>query len=150
MNPAMRGHQRLHLPRQGPRKTLDRVALADRLGYDAAYTTHIAGRDSLTVLMAYAAATERIRLGTGVVPIFSRTPATMAQTAATIDEYSGGRMVLGLGVSHRVTVENWHGQQITKPVTQMREYLGGVRAILRGEEPPDSEHFPTKFAFMGY
>ena len=120
------------------------------LGYDAAYTTHIAGRDSLTMLMAYAAASERIRLGTGVVPIFSRTPATMAQTAATIDEYSGGRMVLGLGVSHRVTVENWHGQKITKPVTQMREYLAGVRAILRGEEPPDSEYFPTKFAFMGY
>ena len=131
-------------------RTLERVALADRLGYDAAYVTHIAGRDSLTVLMAYAAATERIRLGTGVVPIFSRTPATMAQTAATIDEYSDGRMVLGLGVSHRVTVENWHGQKIVKPVTQMREYVSGVRAILRGEEPPDSAFFPTKFAFMGY
>jgi F420-dependent oxidoreductase-like protein len=131
-------------------KALDRVGLADRLGFDAAYVTHIAGRDSLTVLMAYAAATERIRLGTGVVPIFSRTPATMAQTAATIDEYSNGRMVLGLGVSHRVTVENWHGQKIEKPVTQMREYLSGVRAILRGEQPPDSEYFPTKFAFMGY
>ncbi len=131
-------------------RTVERVALADRLGYDAAYVTHIAGRDSLTVLMAYAAATERIRLGTGVVPIFSRTPATMAQTAATIDEYSDGRMVLGLGVSHRVTVENWHGQKIVKPVTQMREYVSGVRAILRGEEPPDSAFFPTKFAFMGY
>ena len=74
----------------------------------------------------------------------------MAQTAATIDEYSGGRMVLGLGVSHRVTVENWHGAKIDKPVTQMREYVGAVRAILRGEEPPESERFPTKFAFMGY
>ncbi len=137
-------------PGRSLQSTVERVALADRLGYDAAYTTHIAGRDSLTVLMAYAAASERIRLGTGVVPIFSRTVATMAQTAATIDEYSGGRMVLGLGVSHRVTVENWHGQRITKPVTQMREYLNGVRAILRGAEPPDSEFFPTKFAFMGY
>jgi alkanesulfonate monooxygenase SsuD/methylene tetrahydromethanopterin reductase-like flavin-dependent oxidoreductase (luciferase family) len=130
--------------------TLERVALADRLGYDAAYTTHIAGRDSLTVLMAYASVSERIRLGTGVVPIFSRTPATMAQTAATIDEYSAGRMVLGLGVSHRVTVENWHGQKITKPVSQMRDYLNGVRAIFRGEQPPESEFFPTRFAFMGY
>ena len=137
-------------PGKSLERTLERVTLADELGYNAAYTTHIAGRDSLTVLMAYAAASERIRLGTGVVPIFSRTPATMAQTAATIDEYSGGRMVLGLGVSHRVTVENWHGQKIDKPVTQMREYVGGVRAILRGEEPPDSERFPTKFQFMGY
>jgi F420-dependent oxidoreductase-like protein len=137
-------------PGKDLQRTLNRVALADRLGYESVYTTHIAGRDSLTLLMAYAAASERIRLGTGVVPIFSRTPATMAQTAATIDEYSGGRMVLGLGVSHRVTVENWHGAKIDKPVTQMREYLAAVRAILRGEEPPDSERFPTKFAFMGY
>ena len=137
-------------PGKDLRRTLGRVALADRLGFDSVYTTHIAGRDSLTLLMAYAAESERIRLGTGVVPIFSRTPATMAQTAATIDEASNGRMVLGLGVSHRVTVENWHGQKIDKPVTQMREYVGGVRAILRGEEPPDSERFPTKFRFMGY
>jgi F420-dependent oxidoreductase-like protein len=131
-------------------RALDRVALADRLGFDSAYTTHIAKRDSLSVLMAYASASERIRLGTGVVPIFSRTPATMAQTAATIDEFSGGRMVLGLGVSHRVTVENWHGARIDKPVTQMREYVAAVRAIIRGEPAPESERFPTRFAFMGY
>ena len=131
-------------------RTLERVALADGLGFDAAYVTHIAGRDSLTVLMAYASASDRIMLGTGVVPIFSRTPATMAQSAATIDEFSGGRMVLGLGVSHRVTVENWHGAKVDTPVTQMRVYLGAVRAILRGEEPPESVRFPTKFAFMGY
>jgi len=74
----------------------------------------------------------------------------MAQTAATLDEYSGGRMVLGLGVSHKVTVENWHGAKIDKPVTQMREYVAAVRAILRGEPPPESERFPTKFQFMGY
>ena len=150
MNADMPGVGAFISPGRDLAKTLDRVALADRLGFDSVYTTHIAARDSLTLLMAYAANSERARLGTGVVPIFSRTPATMAQTAATIDEYSGGRMVLGLGVSHRVTVENWHGAKIDKPVTQMREYLAAVRAILRGEEPPDSERFPTKFAFMGY
>ena len=123
-------------------RALDRVALADRLGYDAAYTTHIAGRDSLTTLMAYAGVTERIRLGTGVVPIFSRTPATMAQTAATIDEHSGGRMVLGLGVSHRVTVENWHGATIDKPVTQMREYVAA-----RASDPPRRGSRRTPSAF---
>ena len=150
MNRAVPGISAFISPGRDLARTLERVALADRLGFDGVYTTHIAGRDSLTVLMAYAGASERIRLGTGVVPIFSRTPATMAQTAATIDEFSGGRMVLGLGVSHRVTVENWHGAKIDKPVTQMREYAGAVRAILRGTEPPDSERFPTKFAFMGY
>ena len=90
------------------------------------------------------------RLGTGVLPIFSRTPASTAQTAATIDEISGGRMVLGLGVSHRVTVENWFGAEIAKPVTQMREYAGIVRAILRGEAPPEGEFFSSRFRFMGY
>jgi alkanesulfonate monooxygenase SsuD/methylene tetrahydromethanopterin reductase-like flavin-dependent oxidoreductase (luciferase family) len=150
MNGGVPGIGAFISPGRELQRALARVALADELGFDSAYTTHIAGRDSLTTLMAYAAASERIRLGTGVVPIFSRTPATMAQTAATIDEYSGGRMVLGLGVSHRVTVENWHGARLDKPVTQMREYLGAVRAILRGTEPPDSERFPTKFAFMGY
>jgi alkanesulfonate monooxygenase SsuD/methylene tetrahydromethanopterin reductase-like flavin-dependent oxidoreductase (luciferase family) len=129
---------------------LERVKLADRLGYDSVYTTHIAGRDSLTLLMAYAAVSERVRLGTGVVPIFSRTPVAMAQTAATIDEYSGGRMVLGLGVSHRVTVENWYGAEIEKPVSQMREYAGIVRAILRAEDPPQGSFFRTNFHFMGY
>src|SRR3954449_1769547 len=129
---------------------LDRARLADELGFDGVYTTHIAGRDSLTVLAMYASATERVRLGTGVVPIFSRTPAAMAQTAATIDEFSGGRMVLGLGVSHKITVENWFGAKIEKPVTQMREYAGIVRAILQGEAPPEGQYFNTRFQFMGY
>jgi probable F420-dependent oxidoreductase len=129
---------------------IGRARLADELGFDSVYTTHIAGRDSLTVLTAYAAATERIRLGTGVLPIFSRTPASCAQTAATIDEYSGGRFVLGIGVSHKVTVENWFDAEITKPVTQMREYASIVKAILQGEPPPEGEFFNTKFGFMGY
>jgi F420-dependent oxidoreductase-like protein len=131
-------------------KALERARLTDELGFDSVFTTHIAGRDSLTVLMAYASVTERVRLGTGVVPIFSRTPAAMAQTAATIDEFSGGRMVLGLGVSHQVTVENWYGAKIEKPVTQMREYACVVRAILGGEAPPECEFFNTRFQFMGY
>ena len=101
---------------------VERVRLAEQLGYEAAYVTQIAGRDALTVLAAYAGATERIRLGTGVVPIYTRTPATMAQTAATLDEYSGGRLNLGLGVSHRPVVEGWHGQRIDRPVAEMREY----------------------------
>jgi alkanesulfonate monooxygenase SsuD/methylene tetrahydromethanopterin reductase-like flavin-dependent oxidoreductase (luciferase family) len=129
---------------------LERVKRADELGFEAAYVTHIAGRDSLSVLAAYASVTERIKLGTGVVPIFSRAPVTMAQTAATIDEFSGGRMVLGLGVSHKVTVENWYDAEISKPVSQMREYVSVVRAILAGEAPPEGEFFNTRFQFMGY
>ncbi len=128
---------------------IDRVRLADSLGYETVYTTHVAGRDSLTVLAVYAQASTRIRVGTGVVPIYTRTPATMAQTAATLDELSGGRMTLGLGVSHRPVVEAWHGQSIDRPVAEMREYASIVRAILRGEDPPAGEKWHTQFHLAG-
>jgi alkanesulfonate monooxygenase SsuD/methylene tetrahydromethanopterin reductase-like flavin-dependent oxidoreductase (luciferase family) len=128
---------------------IERVKLAESLGYESAFVTHIAGRESLTVVTAYALATSKIRVGPGVVPIYTRTPATMAQTAATIDELSGGRLTLGLGVSHRPVVEGWHGQTIDKPVAEMREYASIVRAILRGEDPPRGEKWQTGFHLMG-
>jgi alkanesulfonate monooxygenase SsuD/methylene tetrahydromethanopterin reductase-like flavin-dependent oxidoreductase (luciferase family) len=128
---------------------IERVRLAESLGYDAVYVTHIAGRESLTVLTAYALSSQRIRVGTGVVPIYTRTPATMAQTAATIDELSGGRLILGVGVSHQATVEGWHGQRIDRPVAEMREYVAIVRAILRGEDPPPGEKWHTGFHLAG-
>jgi alkanesulfonate monooxygenase SsuD/methylene tetrahydromethanopterin reductase-like flavin-dependent oxidoreductase (luciferase family) len=130
-------------------QAVDRVKLADALGYHSAFVTHIAGRESLTVVTAYALATQRIRVGPGVVPIYTRTPATMAQTAATIDELSGGRLSLGLGVSHRLIVEGWHGQSIEYPVQEMREYVAILRAILRGEEPPAGTKWQTAFRLAG-
>jgi alkanesulfonate monooxygenase SsuD/methylene tetrahydromethanopterin reductase-like flavin-dependent oxidoreductase (luciferase family) len=128
---------------------LQRVETAERLGYESVFTTHIASRDSLTLLMAYAARTERVRLGTGVMPIYSRPPATTAMAAATVDEFSGERLVLGLGVSHRPTVEGWYGDKIGKPVKEMREYVEIVRAILRGEDPPQGERWQSGFHFLG-
>jgi F420-dependent oxidoreductase-like protein len=130
-------------------EAVERVKLAESLGYESVYITHVAGRESLTVLTVYAQATSRIRVGTGVVPIYTRTPATMAQTAATIDEFSGGRLTLGLGVSHRPVVEGWHGQTIDRPVAEMRDYAGIVRAILRGEDPPSCEKWRTGFHLVG-
>jgi F420-dependent oxidoreductase-like protein len=129
---------------------LQRVELAERLGYESVFVTHVAGRDSLTTLVAYAARTERVRLGTGVMPIYSRNPVTTAMSAATADEFSGGRLVLGLGASHRPVVEGWFNDRIDKPVREMREYVGVVRAILRGEDPPQGERFRSSFHFMGY
>ena len=131
-------------------QAIERVRRAEALGFDSVYVTHIAGRDSLTVLMAYAAATERIRLGTGVLPMYSRTPVATAQQAATIDEYSGGRMVLGIGVSHQVTVENWFGSRIEHPVAEMREYATALRAMFEGRDVPEGTRFPTRFRFMGF
>ena len=83
------------------------------------------------------------------MPIYTRTPATMAQTAATLDEISHGRLTLGLGVSHRPVVEGWHGQHIDKPVAEMREYATIVRAILEGEHPPQGEKWQTGFHLAG-
>jgi alkanesulfonate monooxygenase SsuD/methylene tetrahydromethanopterin reductase-like flavin-dependent oxidoreductase (luciferase family) len=128
---------------------IERVKLAESLGYEAAYVTHIAGRESLTVVTAYAMATSSIRVGPGVVPIYTRTPATMAQTAATIDELAGGRLNLGMGVSHRPVVEGWHGQTIDKPVAEMLEYASIVRAILRGESYECGPKWQTGFQLAG-
>jgi alkanesulfonate monooxygenase SsuD/methylene tetrahydromethanopterin reductase-like flavin-dependent oxidoreductase (luciferase family) len=129
---------------------LQRVEQAERLGYESAYVTHIAARDSVTTLMAYAARSERLLLGTGVTPIYSRTPVTTAQSFGTLDEYSGGRAIIGLGVSHRPAVEAWYGQKIEQPLREMREYVGVVRAILRNEDPPQGETFHSHFHFMGF
>ena len=130
-------------------QAIDRVKLAESLGFESVFVTHIAGRESLTVLTAYAIATNRIRVGTGVVPIYTRTPATMAQTAITIDELSGGRLTLGLGVSHRLVVEGWHGQTIDHPVEEMREYVQILRAIFRGDDPPPANKWSTSFRIAG-
>jgi alkanesulfonate monooxygenase SsuD/methylene tetrahydromethanopterin reductase-like flavin-dependent oxidoreductase (luciferase family) len=129
---------------------LQRVELAERLAYESVYITHIAGRDSVTALMAYACRSERIRLGTGVMPIYSRTPVATAQSFATLDEFSGRRAVCGLGVSHRPVVEAWYGQTIDKPLRETREYVAILRAIFRGEDPPEGQKFRSAFHFMGY
>ena len=129
---------------------LGRVARAEEQGYDTVYVTHIASRDSITLLTAYASRTERVRLGTGVIPIYARTPANMAQSFATLDDISGGRAVVGLGVSHKPVVEHWFGQSIDKPLAEMREYVAIVRAILRGEDPPPGEKWRTAFHLNGF
>jgi alkanesulfonate monooxygenase SsuD/methylene tetrahydromethanopterin reductase-like flavin-dependent oxidoreductase (luciferase family) len=128
---------------------VQRVETAERLGYESVYVTHIAGRDSVTALMAYAARTDRVKLGTGVLPIYSRTPVATAQSFATLDEFSNGRAVCGLGVSHRPVVEGWYGQPLEKPLRDTREYVAIVRAILRGEDPPQGERFRSAFHFSG-
>jgi F420-dependent oxidoreductase-like protein len=130
-------------------QAVERVKLAEELGYEAAYVTQIAGRDALTVLTVYALNTSRIRLGTGVVPIYTRTPATMAQQAVTVDEVSGGRLNLGLGVSHRPVVEGWYGQRIDRPVPEVKEYVAILRAIAAGEDPPAGEKWQTGFHLSG-
>ena len=123
--------------------------LADELGYDSINFSHIASRDSFTMAAALSVVTDRVAVGTAVAPIYHRSPASMAQTAATVDDISGGRFRLGLGVGHRITMGGWHGQEIGKPTVEMREYLAIVRAILAGEQPPVGRRWTSNFAFTG-
>src|SRR5881397_2811114 len=128
-------------------RTLDesiaRAKAAEKLGYESVWTTQMPdARDAAVVLAAYAHATARVKLGTGVLPIYTRHPTAMAHMAATLDELSGGRFILGIGISHKVTVEGMWGMTIEKPVDAMREYLTIVRNSLRdGSCSFEGRHF---------
>src|ERR671933_1900147 len=106
---------------------------AERLGYDSAWAAEAWGTDAVTVLSWVAATTTRLKVGSAILQIAGRTPANTAMTAATLDLMSGGRFLLGLGVSGPQVVEGWHGQPWGKPLTKTREYVEIVRAILRRE-----------------
>ena len=134
-------------------RTLDesvaRAVAAERLGFESEWTPQMPdARDAALVLAAYANHTKRIKLGTGVLPIYTRHPTAMAQMAATLDELSGGRFVLGVGISHKVTVEGMWGLRLESPVDAMREYLTIVRTVLRdGGCSFEGHHFTARMAY---
>ncbi|MBX7160239.1 MAG: LLM class F420-dependent oxidoreductase [Acidimicrobiia bacterium] len=111
------------------------VQEADRLGFHSCWTAEAYGSDAVTVLTWLAANTENINVGTAIMQMPARTPAMTAMTAATLDALSGGRMLLGLGLSGPQVVEGWHGQPYGKPLAKTREYVEIVRTILRREAP---------------
>jgi F420-dependent oxidoreductase-like protein len=126
-----------------------RAKLADDLGYDSIWASQLPpARDTPLVLATYAAATKRIGLGTAVMPIYTRHPTAMAQMALTLDEISGGRFRLGMGVSHQVTVESMWGLRLVHPVEAMREYADIVRSLITtGSVSADGEHFSAHTAY---
>ena len=129
----------------------EHVRLAERLGYESGWVSHIAGREPLQVLGHYAHATERIGLGTAVVPIVLRHPTLLAMEAATLDEVSGGRLTLGLGISHAVTVQGWYGLRLDDPVGRMSEATRIVRQLFTtGASSFDGSHYVSRFAFSRY
>src|SRR5262245_40033590 len=124
----------------------DHVALAreaENLGFHSLWTAEAYGSDSVTPLVWLAARTERIKVGTAVMQMPARTPAMTAMTAATIDLLTGGRLLLGLGVSGPQVVEGWHGVPYGKPIGRTREYVEIVRSILarRGPVEHHGEHY---------
>ena len=106
---------------------------ADTLGYHTFWTGESWGRDAFTVLTLLACHTNSLRLGTGIVPVFSRTPALLAQSIASLDLISRGRATLGLGTSGRTVIEDWHGLPYRHPLDRTREYLEIIRLALSGE-----------------
>lgn len=111
--------------------TLAFVQAGDRLGYDTVWIAEVYGWDAFTVLTDLANHTERIKLATGIVNVFSRSPALIAQTAGSLDSISGGRFVLGLGTSGQQVVEGWHGVPFRRGVRRLRETTEIVRSVLR-------------------
>ena len=107
--------------------------LADQLGYTSLWVGESWGRDAFTTLSMVACQTSRIRLGTGIVPVYSRTPALIAQSIASLDIISAGRALLGLGTSGRKVIEGWHGQSFQGPLERTREYITIIRMALAGQ-----------------
>lgn len=121
-------------PRISPNDSLELASLAESRGYEMIWVPEGGGRDSLTQLTYLAGKTERVKLATGILPIYYRTPMLTAMSAAGVGTLSEGRFVLGLGVGHRPSVEGTHGIPFRRPLTHMRETITLVRRLLDGEQ----------------
>ncbi|MGB5811095.1 MAG: LLM class flavin-dependent oxidoreductase [Polyangiales bacterium] len=109
------------------------AVLADRLGYDSFWLPEVWGYEAFTLLTEIALKTKRIKLGTGIINVFSRSPALIAMQAATLDEISGGRLILGVGTSGKDVIEGLHGRDFVKPLTQTRDVIRVVKTLLDGK-----------------
>lgn len=132
---------------QPPADALEKVLEAERLGFDIVFTAEAWGSDAFSPLAWWGASTSRIRLGTSIVQISARTPASTAMHALTIDHLSGGRLTLGLGLSGPQVVEGWYGQPFSKPLARTREYVSIIRQVLAREAPVSSPgpHYPLPY-----
>ena len=130
---------------------MDLVREAERLGFHSVWTAEAYGSDAVTPLAWIGGQTSRIRLGSAIMQMAARTPALTASTATSLDQLSGGRFLLGLGVSGPQVVEGWHGQPFGKPLTRTREYVEIVRAIWARERPLEhqGEHYQIPYRGPG-
>jgi F420-dependent oxidoreductase-like protein len=127
-----------------PPSAAESVLEAERLGFDSIWTAEAYGSDALMPLAWWGASTEKVKLGTAIAQISARTPAATAMAAMTLDHLSGGRLILGLGVSGPQVVEGWYGQPFARPLARTREYISILRAIWAREAPltSDGPHYP--------
>jgi F420-dependent oxidoreductase-like protein len=118
-----------------PHGVVEAIAEAERLGYDSIWTAEAYGSDSLTPLAWWGASTERVKLGTAIVQMSARQPTATAMAAMTLDHLSGGRFILGLGVSGPQVVEGWYGMEFAKPLARTREYISILRDVWARKGP---------------
>lgn len=114
------------------KQMLKAAQLADDLGYDSFWLPEAWGYDVVPLLTEMALVTKRIKLGTGILNVWSRTPSMIAMTAATLDEVSEGRLILGIGSSGARVIEGFHGRKFEKPLTAVRDTIRVVRTLLAG------------------
>lgn len=134
-----------------PPHAADMVIAADEVGYDAVFTAESWGSDVFTPLAWWGSATTRVRLGTAVAQLSARAPTATAMAALTLDHLSGGRVVLGLGVSGPQVVEGWYGAPFGRPLARTREYVSIVRDVLARQTPvtSDGPHYPLPYTGSG-
>jgi F420-dependent oxidoreductase-like protein len=127
-----------------PEGVTETIAEAEKLGFDSMWTAEAYGSDGLTPLAWWGSDTQRLKLGTAITQMSARQPAATAMAAMTMDHLSGGRFVLGLGVSGPQVVEGWYGMPFAKPLARTREYIGILRDIWarKGPVTNDGEHYP--------
>ncbi|MGB8406241.1 MAG: LLM class F420-dependent oxidoreductase [Mycobacterium sp.] len=127
------------------------VAAAEEAGFDTVFTAEAWGSDAYTPLAWWGRETTRMRLGTSVIQMSARTPTACAMAALTLDHLSGGRHILGLGVSGPQVVEGWYGQKFPKPLARTREYIDVLRQVWAREAPVTSAgpHYPLPLTGEG-
>jgi F420-dependent oxidoreductase-like protein len=127
-----------------PPGVTESIAEAERLGFDSIWTAEAYGSDCLTPLAWWGAATKRLKLGTAIVQMSARQPAATAMAAMSLVHLSGGRFILGLGVSGPQVVEGWYGMRFEKPLARTREYISILRSIWAREGPvtADGPYYP--------
>jgi coenzyme F420-dependent oxidoreductase len=112
---------------------VEQAQLGEELGFDRAWLPESWGRNAAVVLTSIAENTEDIGIGTSIMPVYSRSPALIGMTAATLQEVSGGRLRLGVGPSGPIVIENWHGVAFGNPLRRTRETIDVVKQVLSGE-----------------
>ena len=132
-----------------PSIDIERVRFAEELGYDSVWTAEGYGCDAVTTATWVAAHTSKIKVGTSIMQIPARSPASAAMTAIGLDALSQQRFILGLGSSGPQVVEGWHGLPYDRPLTRSREYVEIVRRILKREEPVTFEGYHYQLPFTG-